>query len=197
MGKNFRESLDDLSKLPDTDAGEAEPPRVGEVGGTHPTVDLLRQRFGDAVLHHEVVAGDEHVVYIRGERSVEILQWLKEDPDCDYSLLVDLTSVDYGGGRPLQVVYQLWSIPNKQALRVKAELPLDALRIETVVPIWSTADWLEREVYDLFGIQFRGHPDLRRILMPDEYTSFPLRKDYPMRGRGERHNFQPITRAES
>jgi NADH-quinone oxidoreductase subunit C len=85
------------------------------------------------------------------------------------------------------VVYQLWSIPHKRALRLKAELPLDGLEIETVVPIWSTADWLEREVYDMFGIRFRGHPDLRRIMMPENYAEgYPLRKDFPLRGRFSR-----------
>jgi NADH-quinone oxidoreductase subunit C len=84
-------------------------------------------------------------------------------------------------------VYQLWSIAHKRALRVKATLPLDALAIDSVTPIWQTADWLEREVFDLFGIHFRGHPDLRRILMPEKYAEgHPLRKDFPLRGRFSR-----------
>ena len=95
-----------------------------------------------------------------------------------------MTAVDYGGGRPLQVVYVLWSIPHRLSLRVKCELPLDALEIDSVVPLWQAANWLEREVYDLFGITFRGHPDLRRIMMPFDYAEgHPLRKDFPLRGR--------------
>ena len=69
--------------------------------------------------------------------------------------------------------------------------------LPSVYPLWRSADWLEREVWDMFGIRFVGHPDLRRILMPEEFTAFPLRKDYPLKGRGERHNFPVITRAES
>jgi NADH-quinone oxidoreductase subunit C len=95
--------------------------------------------------------------------------------------------VDYGEGRPLQVVYQLWSIPHRRGLRVKCELPLTALEIDSVEPLWKTANWLEREVYDLFGIEFRDHPDLRRILMPENYAEgHPLRKDFPLRGRFSR-----------
>ena len=71
------------------------------------------------------------------------------------------------------------------------------LKLDSVYPVWPGADWMEREVYDMFGIKFEGHPDLRRILMPEEFTAFPLRKDYPLKGRGERHNFPVITRAES
>ncbi|MFW6206070.1 MAG: NADH-quinone oxidoreductase subunit C, partial [Gemmatimonadota bacterium] len=136
---------------------------------------------------HEVVAGDEHVVFIEPDRNVEILRWLRDDPDQRFDFLADVTAVDYGGGRPIQVVYQLWSIPHKRALRVKAELPLDELAIDTVVPLWSTANWLEREVYDLFGVEFRGHPDPRRIMMPENYAEgHPLRKDFPLRGRFSR-----------
>lgn len=150
----------------------------------HPSIAALRARFGDAVLHGEIVAGDEPVVFLEPARIREILQWLKENPEQAYNYLSDVTAVDYGGGRPLVVVYQLFSIPNRQHLRVKAELPLDGLEIDSVVPLWQSANWLEREVWDLFGIRFRGHPDLRRILMPENYAEgHPLRKDFPLRGR--------------
>jgi NADH-quinone oxidoreductase subunit C len=116
-----------------------------------------------------------------------MLAWLKDDPGQHYDLLADVTAVDFGGGRPLQVVYQLWSIPHRRGLRVKCELPLTALSIDSVEPLWKTANWLEREVYDLFGIEFQGHPDLRRILMPENYAEgHPLRKDFPLRGRFSR-----------
>ncbi|MDT8339937.1 MAG: NADH-quinone oxidoreductase subunit C [Longimicrobiales bacterium] len=153
----------------------------------HPTVSALRARFGDAVLRHEVGARDQHVVFIEPSRNVEVLGWLKEDPAQDYAFLSDVTAVDYGGGRPLQVVYQLFSLTHHRTLRVKCELPVTALEVDSLAPLWKTADWLEREVYDLFGIRFRGHPDLRRILMPENYAEgHPLRKDFPLRGRFSR-----------
>ena len=160
--------------------------RDGDPAG-HPSVTALQSRFGATVLHHEVQAGDQHVVFVDAARNTEVLEWLKDDPEQRYDLLVDVTAVDYGGGKPLQVVYQLWSVPHKRALRVKCELPLDGLSIASVVQLWNAANWLEREVYDLFGIEFTGHPDLRRILMPQNYAEgHPLRKDFPLRGRFSR-----------
>ncbi len=176
---------------PDAGPGEgadrSAPPPLGPSADAHPSVPALRRRFDGAILRHELVAGDEHIVYIDPERVLEVLRWLKEDPNEQYTYLSDVTAVDYGGGRPLQVVYQLFSIPNRRHLRVKAELPLDALEIESVVPLWKSADWLEREVWDMFGITFRNHPDPRRILMPEHYAEgHPLRKDFPLRGRFSR-----------
>lgn len=153
----------------------------------HASVRALRERFPGAVQHHVVMSGDEHVVYVPAAQVSEVLAWLKADPSQAYDFLADLTAVDYGGGRPLEVVYQLWSISHKRALRVKALLPLNALEVDSVEPLWKAANWLEREVFDLFGIHFRGHPDLRRILMPETYAEgHPLRKDFPLRGRFSR-----------
>jgi NADH-quinone oxidoreductase subunit C len=186
MTDPFDKGLGGLESGPERTA-ETQATRGAPTDAAHPSVTALRERFRDAILHHELHAGDEHVVFIDASRNVEVLRWLRDDPAHRYNLLADLTAVDYGGGRPLQVVYQLWSIPHKRALRVKAELPLDSLVLETVVPLWSTANWLERETYDLFGIEFRGHPDLRRILMPENYAEgYPLRKDFPLRGRFSR-----------
>ena len=162
----------------------AAPARLPATDVAHPSVDALRARFGAAILHHEVAAGNQHVVYVDSGRNREILTWLKTDPGQHYDFLADVTAVDFGGGRPLQVVYQLWSMPHRRGLRVKCELALSSLAIDSVQPLWATANWLEREVYDLFGIEFHGHPDLRRILMPENYAEgHPLRKDFPLRGR--------------
>ncbi len=168
---------------------EAASPSAAEEGVPpgNPSVTALREHFLGDIFRNEVCAGDQDVVYVNPGRIVEILGWLHREPDQQYDHLADLTAVDYGGGKPLEVVYQLWSIPRRSALRVKCELPLSGLEIETVTGIWKGADWLEREVYDLFGVRFRGHPDLRRILMPENYAEgHPLRKDFPMRGRFSR-----------
>jgi NADH-quinone oxidoreductase subunit C len=188
MSDAFKKGLEGLDSGPrPSDAGGVgAPPQAGDLP-PHPSVDALRERFGDAVLRHELVSGDEHIVYVLPDRSLEILQFLKDEPGHRYDFLQDLTAVDYGGGRMLQVVYQLWSVENKLNLRVKAELPLDGLEIKSVYYLWRAADWLEREVYDMFGVVFDGHPDLRRILMPYNYAEgHPLRKDFPLRGRFSR-----------
>jgi NADH-quinone oxidoreductase subunit C len=185
--KDFTEALEGLETGPGSEAGSGSP--LGEAAdpASHPSVAALRGRFGDAVLHNTVMAGDEHVVYVAPERVLEIMNWLRDDEAHRYDLLLDVTAVDYGGGRPLEVVYQLCSIPHRRVLRVKATLPLDGLEIDSVTSLWKSADWMEREAWDLFGIHFRGHPDLRRIMMPDNYAEgHPLRKDFPLRGRFSR-----------
>src|SRR5690606_27622575 len=171
-------------------ASEKEAPQVPPPPGgvpPHPTVDALRDRFGEAVGRHELVAGDEHIIYIDPAKSHEILSWLRDEPEQRYDFLQDLTAIDYGNGVSLQVVYQLWSTVHKRNIRLKAELPLESLEIDSVYYVWRAADWLEREVYDMFGVVFQGHPDLRRILMPYNYAEgHPLRKDFPLRGRFSR-----------
>ncbi len=185
--KEFRDALDDLAAGA---AAEAEAPAdqgAEAAADTHPSVPALRGRFADAILHHTIMAGDEHVVRVTRERLVDVISWLHSEPDQHYDLLQDLTAVDWGGGRPIDIVYQIWSIPHRRALRLKTALPLDDLEMPTVSHIFATADWLEREVFDLFGVRFTGHADLRRILMPDNYAEgHPLRKDFPLRGRVSR-----------
>ncbi|MDX1675317.1 MAG: NADH-quinone oxidoreductase subunit C [Longimicrobiales bacterium] len=186
MADEFEKGLGGLETGPETSGGVGPEPSF-ETEVEHPSVAALREEFGDAILRHELHAGDEHVIYIEASRNRGILRWLRDAPDQRYDFLADVTGVDYGGGRPIQVVYQLWSIPHKRALRVKVELPLRSLEVDSVVPVWSTANWLEREVYDLFGVEFIGHPDLRRIMMPENYAEgHPLRKDFPLRGRFSR-----------
>jgi NADH-quinone oxidoreductase subunit C len=128
-----------------------------------------------------------------------VLAWLKQSRGFD--MLVDITAVDYldypDAVDRFQVVYLLLNMATKERLVVKTALNPPELELPSVVPLWKGADWMEREVYDMFGITFAGHPDHRRILMPEEFTAFPLRKDYPRKGLGERHNFPVITRAES
>lgn len=188
MADETRSGLDAVEEGPDvSDAGGSSGFGAGTLAPEHPSVKALRDRFGDAVLRHEMGSRGQHVVFVEAARSLEILGWLRDDPDHHYQFLSDVTAVDYGGGRPLQVVYQLFSMTHHRSLRVKCELPVTALEIDSVEPLWKTANWLEREVYDLFGIRFLGHPDLRRILMPENYAEgHPLRKDFPLRGRFSR-----------
>lgn len=188
MADETRSGLDAVEKGPAaSDAADSTGPGTGTLAPEHPTVTALRARFGDAIHHHRVTARGQHVVFVEPSRNREVLQWLKDDPGQHYLFLSDLTAVDYGGGRPLHVVYELFSMTHHRSLRVKCELPVTALEIDSVQPLWKTADWLEREVYDLFGIRFNGHPDLRRILMPENYAEgHPLRKDFPLRGRFSR-----------
>jgi NADH-quinone oxidoreductase subunit D len=153
----------------------------------HPTVEALRRRFGAAVRRVEADRAGVPVVTIVPEHNVEILRWCKEDPAERYVYLKDVTAWDPGGGRPLRLVYQVGSLENRRELRLEVELPLDRLEIRSAVPVFRAANWLERETYDMYGIVFRGHPDLRRILMPQNYEEgYPLRKDFPLRGRFSR-----------
>jgi NADH-quinone oxidoreductase subunit D len=145
----------------------------------------LRSRFSEAIKSAELDAAGETVVYVDPDRNFEILRYLRDSRG--YDMLKDVTGLDYGGGRPIQVVYQLWSTKESRPLRVKAEVPLDRPRLKSVYGIWRASDWLEREAYDMFGVTFDGHPDLRRMLMPENYEEgYPLRKDFPLRGRFSR-----------
>jgi len=185
--KSFDEALSGLDAGVSTETDSGAPRGEAADAATHVSVAALRERFGDAVLHHTVMAGNEHVVYVAPERLHDMMSFLHEDAAHRYEFLLDVTGVDYGGGRPLEVVYQLWSLAHHRMLRMKATLPLTALEIRSVVDIWHSADWLERETYDMFGIRFEQHPDLRRIMMPDNYAEgHPLRKDFPLRGRFSR-----------
>lgn len=138
----------------------------------------------------EAVARDgERVVYIARDRLLEAMTWLKNTPGQEFNYLVDVTAVEFRDReRPIEVVYFLRSLERRADIRIKVELhPVDELAVDSVWSLWHGADWLEREVYDMFGITFRGHPDLRRILMWETYAEgYPLRKSFPLRGRFSR-----------
>jgi NADH-quinone oxidoreductase subunit C len=154
----------------------------------NPSVEALRREFADQIGRATVSCGDT-IVYVAPDSIREILGWLKHSPEEEYNYLVDITAVEYRDlERPLELLYLLFSLPRKVQLCVKLELPKDGdLKVDSVVPLWQGADWLEREVFDMFGISFRGHPDLRRILMWETYAEgHPLRKDFPLRGRFSR-----------
>ncbi len=154
----------------------------------NPSVDALRREFGDQIGRATVSCGDT-IVYVDAASSSAVLEWLKETSGQGYNYLIDITAVEYRDvERPLEVVYLLFSLERKVQLCVKVALPKDGpLEVDSAVRLWRGADWLEREVYDMFGITFSGHPDLRRILMWETYAEgYPLRKDFPLRGRFSR-----------
>ena len=161
-------------------------PRRG--GQANPSVAALEAKFPGAVVRSEVIWG-ETTIYIEPSRAGEILRWLHDDPQQRYDYLSDVTAVEYRDlDSPVEVVWHVRSLPFRRFLRVKAAIPRGApLSIASVWDIWKGADWLELECYDMFGIKFEGHPDLRRILMWEQYKEgFPLRKDFPLRGRFSR-----------
>jgi NADH-quinone oxidoreductase subunit C len=153
-----------------------------------PGLPALRDAFGDAVERVAVSCGDT-IVHLRRDRAHDALAWLKQTPGQEFDYLTDVTAVEYRDPeRPLEVVWQLRSLARKVDLRVKVALDkAEPLEVRSVYDLWKGADWLEREVYDMFGVVFTGHPDLRRIIMWETYAEgYPLRKDFPLRGHFSR-----------
>jgi NADH-quinone oxidoreductase subunit C len=149
-------------------------------------VDALKANFPDTILDVKIFRG-ETTLFIKKEKITEVCHYLKND--FDFKFIVDITAVDYLGVKPprFEVVYYIHrfgpDFDENMRIRLKVEVSEEESKVASVVPVWSGADWLEREVYDMFGIEFVGHPDLRRILMPEDYEPFPLRKDFDVRDR--------------
>ncbi len=163
------------------------------------TLKTLSSVFGDGVFSLSNFR-DNLRLFVPSSRLIEVLTALKTR--CGFNLLAELGGADYLGypGRTrgrFEVHYVLRNLETAEMIVVKAEVDDPDPTLPSAVPLWPGADWMEREVFDMFGVRFEGHPDLRRILMPEEFVAFPLRKDYPLRGRGERHNFPRLTRGES
>jgi NADH-quinone oxidoreductase subunit C len=153
-----------------------------------PSVAALRSQFGVAIRRSLVSCGDT-IVYVDRDQAHDIFAWLQTAPGQEFDYLTDITAVEYRDAElPLEVVYQLRSLARRADLRVKIALDKSQpLEVTSVFDLWKGADWLEREVYDMFGVTFTGHPDLRRILMWETYhEGFPLRKDFPLRGHFSR-----------
>jgi NADH-quinone oxidoreductase subunit C len=177
------------SSLPSDAPPPATPRNVPNRGGLpSASADALRAKFGAAVRRVDVVWGETTVI-VDGGRLQEIVRWLHDEPSQRYEYLSDLTAVEFRDSeQPLEVVWHLRSLAFRRFLRLKVQLVRGApLEVQSIWPIYKGADWLERECYDMFGIRFAGHPDLRRILMWEQYKEgFPLRKDFPLRGRFSR-----------
>jgi NADH-quinone oxidoreductase subunit C len=168
---------------------------------------LLRTRFGEKVsdaiplLMRGNTPGAQLYVRVAAADLLETMRWLRDDRQTQFEQICDVTCVDYlnfpNAADRYGVVYSLLSITHNHRLWVKCFVNDPSPRVPSVTSIWPGADWMEREVFDMFGVVFDGHPDLRRILTWDEFKAHPLRKDYPLRGKGERENYPVIHRDDA
>ena len=157
-------------------------------GVANPSADALRQTFGSAVRRVDVVWGETTIILDKA-RLTDAVRWLRDDAAQRYDMLVDVTAVEFRDAeQPIEVVWHIRSLQHRRFLRLKVLIEKgEALSVPSVWEIYKAADWLERECFDMFGIKFEGHPDLRRILMWEQYREgYPLRKDFPLRGRFSR-----------
>jgi NADH-quinone oxidoreductase subunit C len=147
-------------------------------------IAAVKAKFGDAIEEVRTLPEyptDVPIIYVKKEQVVQLLQYLKTDPQCDYQFLSDLTATDEEVEPRFEVVYNLFSPAKRWRIRVKTRVRENE-ECPTLSGLWAAANWAEREVWDMFGIKFTGHPDLRRILMDERWQGHPLRKDYPLRG---------------
>jgi len=143
-----------------------------------PALRRLIDALPDAIVSTHAKLGDATAL-IDPARIVDVARLLRDDPDLEFEMLTDVTCVDFLGEEPrFELVYHFYSVSRNRRVRIKARVSEDTCEIDTLVPLWASADWMEREVFDLYGVSFRGHPDLRRILLYDEFDGHPLRKDY-------------------
>lgn len=149
-------------------------------------LDTLKERFPDDVIEVVCYAGQVTVVVPR-PRIIELLRFLHDDPRTAFDLLANQTAADYPKReKRFEVIYHLYSIPRNHRLRLKVHVA-DGETVASATAVYNAAEWHEREIFDLFGVTFDGHPDLRRILLPDEWQGHPLRKEYPLEGFPEQH----------
>ncbi|MDI1428085.1 NADH-quinone oxidoreductase subunit C [Polyangium sorediatum] len=146
-------------------------------------LEILKSKFGDDIYETHSQFGDDTAV-VNPEKWREIARFLRDDPQCAMNMFVDLTAVDYLGRQTprFEVVLHLRSMERNHRIRLKARIgdeDANGADIDSLVPVWKGANWFERECFDMFGVNFKGHPDLRRILMYPEFVGYPLRKDYP------------------
>jgi len=178
--------------------------RAGVSNPSHPIVELLAVRFPDIdftpgpLMKRDRPQDEQVCVRVPADRLIEVMTFLRHDERCRFEQLADLGGIDYlnfpGARDRFAVVYNLLSVSLGHRFWVKCLVNDPEPEVPSVVGIWKGADWMEREVWDMFGIKFPGHPDLRRILTWEGFGAHPLRKDYPLRGRGERENFEVVTR---
>lgn len=144
-------------------------------------IRTIKDKFPNYVIGSHSFRGDDTII-LHKEGLKTIMQFLKEDKRMQFNMLIDITAVDYLNEEPrFEVVYHLLSLILMQRIRIKVPVSEKEAEVDTITNIWSAANWFEREVWDMFGIRFKGHPNLKRILMYDEFVGHPLRKDYPLK----------------
>ena len=159
---------------------------------------VLSARYGDKVRAVKPPAGGAAYVVVERQHLLPVLEFLRSAPELRFDFLSDVTAVDLLEletpeiGQRFAVIYQLCSLEKGHRFHVKTPVPEEDPRVPSAVELWQGALWGERESHDMFGIEFEGNPDMRRLLMPEDYPGFPLRKDYPLRGRGERDSFAQV-----
>jgi len=150
----------------------------------------LAGKFSDIVSEYK-----QTIIKTDRDNVIDVLEILKNDPELDFKMITDITAVDnmrradFDPEKRFTVIHIVYSVTRKQRVRLETDVSEASPRIPTAAGVYKGAAWIEREVYDMFGVEFEGHPDLRRVLLPDYYEHFVLRKDYPLTGRGERDNF--------
>lgn len=161
-----------------------------KTGQEHPIAEKIKKSEPEAYIGATLYRGDLSI-HIDREGLIPICRILRDDPSLNFDYPVHITSVDYlGEAERFELVYEFFSIRLKHGVRLKTRVPEDDCRIDSVTEIWPGANYLEREVYDMMGIRFSNHPELKRILLPDEFDEgFPLRKNFPIQGRGWRDTF--------
>jgi len=147
-------------------------------------IDRINSKYKGVILDSHDFRGDQTIT-VQQNILIELFKFLRDDPELDFKFLMDLTAVDYLNRKDsrFEVVYHFYSLKHNDRLRVKVPVSEDDCTIDSVSSLWKTANWYEREVWDLYGIKFNGHPDMRRILLYEEFKGHPLRKDYPINKR--------------
>lgn len=174
------------TEAPETLPSNQVPDAAQPVGEPGELTRLLQERFGGEVEAFHNRHGEETVT-IRRDRMLEVFRFLKEDPRCAFEFMMDLTAVDYLPQVPrFEVVYHLKSLSRHHRLRVKIRVAEDDAWVQSIFPVWGAADWYERECREMYGIEFRGHPNMKHLLLYDGFRGFPLRKDY------EKGHMQPL-----
>ena len=149
-------------------------------------IDLIKSKYGDLVLDSHNFRGDQTVT-VRKDCGNDFFKFLRDEPELAFNFLMDITAVDYLSKKTerFEVVYHFYSLKHNDRLRIKIPIPMKDCIADTITPLWKTANWYEREIWDMYGIKFRNHPDLKRILLYEEFNGHPLRKDFPLTGYTE------------